>query len=339
MEGYMHGVNLGGWFSQCEHDTEHYDTFITRDDIAKISEWGLDHVRLPVDYELVEGPDGSYIEEGFDRIHDVINWCGSSGLNMVLDLHKTYGFSFDDGEEETGFFENKAFQERFFRLWEQFAERFGRYSDHLAFELLNEVTDREYCAKWNEIAAECVRRVRKSAPDIRILIGGYHNNSIEALCDLDPPQDENIVYNFHCYEPLIFTHQGAYWVRGMDTSFRMPLNASYGEYSAYSQEQLRHFFSDLSDFDQDQAFGREFFSRLVSEAVRIAEERSVALYCGEFGVIDRASPEDTLGWYRMICSVFDEYGIGRAAWSYRAMDFGLSDERMKDVIGEIVRIL
>ena len=36
----------------------------------------------------------------FKTIKRIIDWCGEYGLNMVLDLHKTYGFSFDDGEEE-----------------------------------------------------------------------------------------------------------------------------------------------------------------------------------------------------------------------------------------------
>lgn len=35
------------------------------------------------------------------------------------------------------------------------------------------------------------------------------------------PADENIVYNFHCYEPLIFTHQGAGWIDTMPSDYRM----------------------------------------------------------------------------------------------------------------------
>ena len=26
--GYMHGINLGGWFSQCDYSKERYDHFI-----------------------------------------------------------------------------------------------------------------------------------------------------------------------------------------------------------------------------------------------------------------------------------------------------------------------
>ena len=36
---------------------------------------------------------------------------------------------------------------------------------------------------------------------------------------------------------------------------------------------------------------------------------------------------------------FEKYGIGRAAWSYRQMDFGLSDARMDGVRAELVKVL
>ena len=50
MEGYMRGVNLGGWLSQFDAPTkEHFETFITEADIRRIAGMGLDHVRVPVD--------------------------------------------------------------------------------------------------------------------------------------------------------------------------------------------------------------------------------------------------------------------------------------------------
>ncbi len=338
-DGYMHGVNLGGWLSQCDHTKERYDTFITEADVKIISDWRLDHVRVPVDYNLVEDEAGNYIEEGFGYLEKSLEWTGRYDLNMVLDLHKTYGFSFDSGENESGFFENESYQERFYRLWEEFARRFGGYKDRLAFELLNEVTEKEYCEAWNRISGECIRRIRKIVPDIKILIGGYYNNSIEALKDIAMPQDENIVYNFHCYEPLVFTHQGGYWVPGMNTSFRMPFETTYGDYAKYAADNLGMFSENMAGYDKDKVLGIEYFEDLMKEAVRVAEERNVALYCGEYGVINLASAEDTEKWYKMICGCFDRYNIGRAAWSYKEMDFGLIDEHMKDVQGEIISVL
>ena len=338
-KGYMHGVNLGGWLSQCDHTKERYDTFITEHDIEVIKSWGADHIRVPVDYDLVEDLQGNYKEDGFAYIQKAIEWCKKNKLNMVLDLHKTFGYSFDSDENELGFFEKKEYQDRFYKLWEQFAIRFGKNESMLSFELLNEVTKKEYCEIWNEIAKECITRIRKIAPTIKILVGGYYNNSIEALRDLAEPYDENTVYNFHCYEPLIFTHQGAPWIKEMDTSFRMPFDATYGEYIEFNNKHLDHITGDMSGFDRDALFTSEFFDKYLAEAVKIAEERNVMLYCGEYGVIDRATPEDALKWYRAICKTFDKYGIGRAAWSYKEMDFGLSDDRMKGVIGEITKLL
>ena len=66
-KGYEHGVNFGGWLSQCDHTKERHDTFISEEDVKKVSEWGLDHVRVPVDYELVENEDGTYREDGLDQ--------------------------------------------------------------------------------------------------------------------------------------------------------------------------------------------------------------------------------------------------------------------------------
>ncbi len=338
-KGYMHGVNLGGWLSQCVHTKEHYDSFINEMDIRRIKSWGLDHVRIPVDYDLVEDENGNYKEDGFGYLDKAIDWCEKSGLNMILDLHKTFGFSFDEGEHESGFFDNADYQERFYRLWEEFAHRYGTFKERLAFELLNEVTDKEYCDRWNRIARCCIERIRAICPEIKILVGGYYNNSIEGLKGLEDPYDENIIYNFHCYEPLIFTHQGAPWIPSMNTSFRMRVDSTYAEYHKYSTENLTGFGFDTTAYDQDKPLGLEYFEDLMKEAVRIADEKNVALYCGEYGVIDRAAPEDSLAWFKLICSCFEKYGIGRAAWSYKKMDFGLSDERMEPVIEDILKLL
>jgi hypothetical protein len=54
----------------------------------------------------------------------------------------------------------------------------------------------------------------------------------------------------------------------------------------------------------------------------------VRLYCGEYGVIDKADVKSTLRWYQDIQAVFSKYGIGHAAWSYKEMDFGLCDKRL-----------
>ncbi|MDO5435453.1 MAG: cellulase family glycosylhydrolase, partial [Clostridia bacterium] len=274
-KGFRRGVNLGGWMSQCDYSKDRLDNFITEPDFAKIASWGLDHVRLPFDYNIVETENGdAYIEDGFRRIGEAIRLSRKYGLNIILDLHKTCGFSFDKGETQFGLFDDPALQERFCRLWEQMARRFGNDPEHVAFELLNEVTEQEYSKKWNELAKKCIGRIRAFAPDTVILVGSYWNNHATAVKDMDPPYDDKIVYNFHSYDPLPFTHQGAHWVDSLDINARVPFEES-GATEA-------------------------FFEDLFAEAVKIAEERGTVLYCGEYGVIDVAEPGDVLKWYGTI---------------------------------------
>ena len=335
-KGYMHGINLGGWFSQCDHSEKRYDYFVRHDDFKRIASWGFDHVRIPVDYELILNEDGSFNESGFARLGHCIEWSEEAGLNMILDLHKTPGFSFDLGENEDGFFVNGRYQKLFCDIWKEFAVRFG-HCRNLSFELLNEVSDPAFSDKWNEISRRAVIAIREYAPDIHILIGGYYNNSVTAVKDLDIPFDSNIVYNFHCYSPLAFTHQGAYWLSSMDRDFRTGFEKTFGEYARMTEEQIGPGFVEKYPSDNE-VISQAYFDALFSEAVKIAEERDVPLYCGEYGVIDLADPEETVKWFECIHSVFEKYGIGRAIWSYKEMDFGLVDAHYDPVRDKILEL-
>ena len=149
--GFYKGVNLGGWLSQCDYSEDRLNNFIKEPDFEKIASWGLDHVRIPIDYNILENEDGGYKEDGFTRIENALKLAEKYGLNAIVDLHKTAGFSFDFGEQESGFFESEKYQERFYKLWGQIAKRFGDRPDKVAFELLNEVTDQQFIHVWNRV--------------------------------------------------------------------------------------------------------------------------------------------------------------------------------------------
>lgn len=302
------GINLGGWLSQCDYSRDRMDTFITEPDFKTIAGWGLDHVRLPVDCDILESGDG------FRRIETAIERAGKYGLDLVLDLHKAPGYSFGEGSAaRQGLFTAEDFQAQFYEIWEDLARRFGPYSERVAFELLNEVTDKEVGPVWSRIARETIRRIRQYAPDTRIIVGSYWYNSAAAVPDLDPPYDDNIIYNMHCYEPMKFTHQCAPWCDAVEQ----------GKLCSFTESGVTE----------------ETFEKLFAPAIEKAKRESVPLYCGEYGVIENASPEDALEWYRRINAVFRSHGIGRAAWTYRQMDFGISDPRMDGVREELIKYL
>ena len=83
----------------------------------------------------------------------------------------------------------------------------------------------------------------------------------------------------------------------------------------------------------------EYFEGQFASAISTAAERGTTLYCGEYGVIEKATPEDTVKWFRTINEVFEKHQIARSAWSYRQMDFGLSDARLDGVREELIKYL
>lgn len=182
-DGFLKGVNLGGWISQFDkYDTKHFDTFIGKQDIKEIAALGFDHVRIPVDYNVLEDEEGNILESGFAYLENCRAWCEKYGLHMLIDLHECYGYS---------------------------------------FEPLNEVVLAEVKDAWNDIVTRYIQMIRSISPKAYIIVGGVCYNNVLSVPLLDVPIDDRIVYNFHCYEPLIFTHQGAYWVETMDKDFRI----------------------------------------------------------------------------------------------------------------------
>ena len=315
-EGYQKGINLGGWLSQLVgNDDHHFNTFITEDDIARIAAMGCDHVRLPVDCDTVFADMGNTILPRIQYIDQCIDWCGKHGLNLIIDLHKTFGYMFSTNDRDYGatFFHDADLQAAFLRIWTVFAERYGKYADRVAFELLNEVDLPDVVSEWNGIVRKAIETIRPIAPDTWILVGGVRYNAVTSVPTLDLPYDDKIVYNFHCYDPLHYTHQGAYWVESLDRNARIPFEESGAT--------------------------EEYFENLFASAIEAAEKNNTILYCGEYGVIDVAKPEDTVKWLKTINAVFEKHGIARAMWSYKAMDFGISDARMDGVRDELLKYL
>ncbi len=158
---------------------------------------GADHVRLPIDFECIETKSGEPLPFGYVSISECIEWCEKYGLNVILDVHKTAGFSFDS--KQNTLFDSEPLKLRYLKLWEMLSYRYGSCRN-VAFELLNEIVE-ETPERWNDLSQRAIQVIRKNAPDKKIIIGGIQWNSVHTLRMLDKTYDENIVFNFHFYEP------------------------------------------------------------------------------------------------------------------------------------------
>lgn len=326
-EGFMAGVNLGGWVSQFRAaEKEHFDSFITEEDIQQIASWGMDHVRLPIDYMVIEDDSDPYHykEDGFAYIDSCIGWCEKYKLNIILDIHRAAGYAFHSLNENR-LFEDETLQKRYISLWQAFAKRYHSYGGNIVFELLNEIVEPN-SDRWNTLSKRAVEGIREIDKDRVIIIGGNHYNSVNTLQELDRIEDDNLVYTFHFYEPLMFTHQKASWeplLKIMD--FEVPYPSGRETYERYLSQ--TDAFKERNVFDEK--IDKEYLRRFLQPAFDFEKERKVRLYCGEYGVIENVPIESNLRWHEDLCELFREYGIGRAVWSYKLMNFPMVDQDSK----------
>jgi aryl-phospho-beta-D-glucosidase BglC (GH1 family) len=341
-EGYQKGVNLGGWLSQADEKTkQHYDTFIQKDDIKRIASWGCDHVRLPIDYIVIEGEDGSMLEDGYTYIDNCVSWCREFGLNILIDMHNTYGYTFDPlevGGDKEIFFHDAALQERFYIMWDRISKRYAGQKD-IAFELLNEVISPDIKDEWNAIADKAIDTIRKNAPDSYVVVGGVWYNNVRSVPFLNPPKDDHVVYNFHCYEPMIFTHQRAWWMEQMPKDITVEYPATTAQYSEQSKDLDPDWAGAILKMKAKET-NADYFAELFEPAVEAATRNNAPLYCGEYGVIDQAPANpSTINWIKDIHAAFEKYGIGRSLWVYKEKDFGIIGPHYDSVREEMIKNL
>ncbi len=207
MDGYRAGINLGLWLSQNNGKShEHFASFITPQDLARIAGWGMDHVRLPVDYFTFESDDtpGVYQEDSLFYIDQCLAWCKELGLNLILDLHVAPGFAFYGinpevenpvvipGAPANTLFLKENLQQRFINIWRMFASRYAAEGSNLIFELMNELVWAS-TEPWNQLWLKTVAAIRKIDPRRTIMIGGNRNNDASELHNLALTDDPGVV--------------------------------------------------------------------------------------------------------------------------------------------------
>ncbi len=94
------------------------------------------------------------------------------------------------------------------------------------FEILNEPPGgygREDRDRWFNLQKSYVAAIRKVAPNLTLLATGDRGGGVDGLLRMDPRtiDDPRILYSFHYYDPMVFTHQGA---TGTSKTYRPYLN-------------------------------------------------------------------------------------------------------------------
>jgi len=321
----MRGVNLGGWFSQVDaiHEkdpdafvdlTTHIETFLGRADFARIKAWGFDHVRLPVDYfNVFHGPELKPAEDVLLLLDQALDALAAAGLDVIFDLHKCPGHDFHSGTNQAQeFFSNPTKREEAKRVWQYLASRYGD-REHLLLELLNEPVA-EQSEQWDAVKDELAALIRRHAPKSTLVIGSNRWNNPGEFARLTPVRDDNVLYSFHFYSPVIFTHQHAPWLNGDVFKTDRPYPGSYSIAPGVQHRVPL----ELG------VWNRERMLEELQAVAQFRERHGVSIACNEFGVFDGGPDRAShLRWMRDFTSILSELKIGFSYWNYKNLDFGL----------------
>ena len=334
-KGYMTGLNLGGWLSQYNSEfssaqaKQHFETYITEEDIKLIASWGFDHVRLPVDCRtLLE-------EDGFPYVDRAIYWGNMHGVNVIIDLHDAPGYTFI--KNDNILFDSAQCQSKLIELWSAIAERYHSLGQNVRYELLNEVKDNTP-DRWNMLSERLIRAIRVVDAEHHIIVGGINMNNIRELESIRRFHDDKIVYTFHMYDPFLFTHQRASWVPLFEYMDRqLPYPCEKEEYNKFIIATASIFekiggetYKAMAQASPEEAFvstdvNKEYMRGVFIPAITFLHETGLPIYCGEFGVIDHVDIESRTNYVGDIGELCVEYGIGRAMWNYKELGFKLVD--------------
>jgi len=309
------GINLSEWFAQVwdkrGYTREHLETWTTADDIALIKSMGFDHVRLSVNPQplFTMNQPQKLPPEYLSYLDAAVKMILDHGLVVVIDLHPEGDFKQR--------LKDDSFVQQFADFWRALAQHYSTWDpDRVFFEVMNEpeVSDRY---RWVGVQTKAAAAIREGAPRHTIIAAGARWSDDDDLVFQEPMRDPNVIYNFHFYDPHIFTHQGAtwgeyywHWVKGLH----------YPSTPA-SAEQVAALVPDDVDRLKVIRYGRDHWDadRMESEmkqAAAWAERHGVPLICNEFGVYRMADPQDRAAWIHDVRVALEHNHIGWTMWDY-----------------------
>lgn len=236
-QNLMPGWNLGNQLEAnsdgTPSETAWGNPVITEKLIKQVKAQGFKSIRIPVSYlsKIGAGPDYTIDSKWLDRVQEVVDMCIDNGLYAIINVHGDGYYSIKGGwllcAEPAS--EQETIKAKYEKVWEQIANRFKNYDDHLVFESMNEVYDGSYgnpnpeyynnINAYNQIFVDTVRNAGGKSNSRYLLIPGWNTDINFTTGDCDTytmeakfviPNDSRIMISVHYYTPWEFCGEEGY---------------------------------------------------------------------------------------------------------------------------------
>jgi len=313
---FQRGANLGNYLEAPKNQDwgQHY----TEADFEHMKAEGFDHVRVPVRWNDYSGPapDFKLTDAIYGKVDFLVTNALQRGLAVIVNIHHFDEFTTDPAAQT----------EKFIALWKQISEHYANSPDTLAFELLNEPKDAAKTSVLNPIYARAIKVIREKNPKRAIFLGPSKWNSVDELKNLVlPADDDNLIVTVHCYEPFLFTHQGAGWA-GAQTKTKgiifpgPPLTPLTPDPAAVkSSPWITNWFKN---YNTKPSAENPSGPKIIDEKMKLAHDwgdyYGRPIHVGEFGCYVAADAASRKNFHAEFRRILAKYDLAWALWDWKA---------------------
>ncbi|MEZ0538182.1 glycoside hydrolase family 5 protein [Fibrella arboris] len=223
----LQGIAFGNWVwdntatpSLLHHNEQDY---------ARLQSMGLNCVRFYLNYKYFEDDNAPYIykQAGWNWLDQNVRWAKQHGIYLILNVHIPQG-GYQSQGNGGALWDVPENQNRLVALWKAIAQRYQDEPSIAGYDLLNEPVVTRSIDQWQTLAQRLVGTIR--TVDRRHLVVverlnavGTEWKDVNGERNLFLVKDDNVMYQFHMYDPFEFTHQTFAWAgRPADEVQRYP---------------------------------------------------------------------------------------------------------------------
>lgn len=306
------GWNLGDTLDVCNADRDGDGSADETSDLVDETLWGnvmttkalidqlkadgVNAIRIPVTWRdhIGDAPNYEIDSAWMDRVEEVVRYAYDNGMYVILNVHHDGG-----GDPAFGAWIRNASSEsqresvlnEYGAIWQQIANRFQNYSDHLIFESMNEVgfddldesSAFDLLNQMNQIFVDLIRQSAGNNPERHLLIAGYWTDIEKTCSDLyKMPTDtieNHLILSVHYYTPWQFctTNQQDTWGSSSDVSQMEGLVNDI--YEKYTQNGVPVLVGEYGFGDNDPASCVYFAENFV----KLCHDKGIATYLWDNG--------------------------------------------------------
>ena len=317
--GYNLGNSLEANSGGTPNETAWGNPVLSKEFVLAAKAAGFQSIRIPVSYlSKIDDNNGYKIDSAWlDHVQEVVDYCVQNNMYAIVNMHGDGYTTVSGSWLLCASSDQTKIKAKYKACWEQIADRFKNYDEHLIFESMNEEFDGTYGTPnktaynnindYNQIFVDTVRQTGGNNDRRWLLIPGWNTNinytadnygfvlpTDQYLSSDIASGEKRIMISVHYYDPWDFcgteSADKTQWGSEATNQSKVP---TWGDESYMASQ-----FKKMNDKFVSQGYG---------------------VIIGEFGAINKANYDSRnkacrADYYQKVCYYAKQYELVPVAW-------------------------